>query len=54
MGGGRTPDYSRRCRIVPDYEGDVDDEKISKVSSKRDENADQLYDRWMGCRHGGV
>lgn len=54
MGGGRTPDYSRRYRIVPDYEGDVDDEKVSKVSSERDENADLLYYRWMGCRHGGA
>lgn len=54
MSGGRTPNHSRCCRIVPDYEGAVDDEEISKVHSKRDENADQLYDRWMGCRHGGV
>ena len=54
MGGGRTPNHSRRCRIVPDYEGAVDDEKVSKVSSERDENVDQLYDHWMGCRHGVV
>jgi hypothetical protein len=40
LGGGRTLDRFRRRRIVPDHEGDVDDEEVIKVHTKRAEHDD--------------